>query len=353
MEEKVTLDRVIAFLKIYLRFACCWPLSPNATRLQRFLHSAFRYFCCANSTLFIVAVIWTICKNKDYMTLMKLGCELSAALQILLQLILFAMQNKRLQFIVLEMEDYYQQAEKYEKEILQLYVDRCKSFYGTIFCWVLMTALSMIATPLFSPQPFPSAAEYPFDVHHQPLKTIIYAHHMLTIYQSATQVSANSFPALLLWFVAARFHILSVRYRTMTNMKEFIKYTREHYILLRYAKEVTLAIRYIALLCVTFSIGAVIFGYLTFMSKQPWSVKWTYFMIALGGFVELYMYAWPADNVINTSTDIASAVYDSLWYDDDLATQKLLIYVILRSQHPVTVSIPCALPNLSMNYYAS
>lgn len=34
----------------------------------------------------------------------------------------------------------------------------------------------------------------------------------------------------------------------------------------RYAEEVGLAIRYIALLCVTFSIGAVIFGYLTFMS---------------------------------------------------------------------------------------
>lgn len=33
-----------------------------------------------------------------------------------------------------------------------------------------------------------------------------------------------------------------------------------------YAREVTHAIRYVALLCVTFSTGAVIFGYLTFMS---------------------------------------------------------------------------------------
>ncbi|CAL1680774.1 unnamed protein product [Lasius platythorax] len=353
MEEKITLDRVIAFLRIYLMFACCWPLSPNATKLQRFLHSGFRFFCCANSIIYIVAVIWTIYKHNDYMLWMKLGCELSAALQILLQLILFAMQDKRLQFIVLEMEDYYQRAQKYEKEIFQRYVDRCKSFYGSILFWLTMTAMSMIVTPLFSPQPFPSAAEYPFDVQHQPLKTIIFAHHILTIYQSMIQVSANTFPALLLWFVAARFHILSVRFRTMTNMKELIKYTREHYILLRYAKEVTLAVRYIALLCVTFSIGAVIFGYLTFISRQPWTVKWTFLMIAFAGFVELYMYAWPADDVMSMSSDIASAIYDSLWYDDDLAMRKLLIHVILRSQHPVTVSIPCVLPNLSMNYYAS
>jgi len=33
--------------------------------------------------------------------------------------------------------------------------------------------------------------------------------------------------------------------------------------------------------------------------------------------------------------------------------RKILIHIMLRSQHPVTVSIPCALPNLSMNYYAS
>lgn len=53
------------------------------------------------------------------------------------------------------------------------------------------------------------------------------------------------------------------------------------------------------------------------------------------------------------SSDIASAAYESLWYNVDLTMQKILIHVILRSQHPVTVSVPCALPNLSMNYYAS
>ncbi|XP_011707048.1 PREDICTED: odorant receptor 30a-like [Wasmannia auropunctata] len=284
---------------------------------------------------------------------MKLGCQLSAIVQVPLQLILFAMQNKRLQFIILEMENYYQQAQEYEKKIFQQYIDKCKPFYGSILCWLAMTGISVVLTPLFSSQSFPSEAEYPFDVQRQPFKTIIYAHHVLIAYQCVIQVSTNTFPALLLWFVAARFNILSVRFRTMTNMKELINYTREHILLLRYAREVTHAIRYVALLCVTFSTGAVIFGYLTFMSRQPWSVKWTFLMIAFCGFVELYMYAWPADNVISTSTDIASAVYESSWYNDDVIIRKILIHIILRSQHPVTVSIPCALPNLSMNYYAS
>ncbi|KAL6423492.1 hypothetical protein ACFW04_010221 [Cataglyphis niger] len=354
MENKITLGKVFVFLRIYLTFACCWPLPSNATTLQRLLRTAFRYFCCANTMTLIVAGAWTLYNHSDDVLLvMKLGCQLSAVSQVPLQLILFALQDKRLQYIVSEMENYYKQAQKYEKEIFQHYVDKCILFYGIILWWLAMTGISVITAPLFTSQPFPSEAEYPFDVQHQPLRTLIYAHHIMTAYQSVIQVSANTFPALLLWFVAARFHILSIRFRTMTNMKELIKCTREHYILLNYAKEVTFAVRYIALLCVTFSTGAVIFGYLTFMSRQPWSVKWTFLMIAFCGFVELYMYAWPADNVMSTSSDIAIAAYNSLWYNNDLIMRKILVHVIRRSQHPVTISIPMALPNLSMNYYAS
>lgn len=157
------------------------------------------------------------------------------------------------------MENYYQQAQEYEKKIFQLYVDKCKPFYGkfminatfsfsyrsnclnnksrlsagSILCWLAMTGISVIFTPLFSSQSFPSEAEYPFDMESQPLKTIIYAHHILIAYQSVIQVSTNTFPALLLWFVAARFDILSVQFRTMTNIKELMKYTHEHRLLLR------------------------------------------------------------------------------------------------------------------------
>ncbi|XP_029669436.1 odorant receptor 67c-like [Formica exsecta] len=354
MKDKITLDKIFVFVRVYLTFACCWPLPSNATKRQRLLRTGIRYFGCVNSMTFNIGAVWTLYKHSDdSLLVMKLGCQLSAVLQVPLQLILFALQGKRLQYIVSEMENYYKQTQKYEKKIFQQYINTSIPFYGIILFWLAMTGISVIFAPLYTSQPFPCEVEYPFDVHYQPLKTIIYVHHMLTAYQSVIQVSANIFPALLLWFVAARFHILSVRFRTMTNMKELIKYTREHYILLRYAKEVTLAVRYIALLCVTFSTGAVIFGYLTFMSRQPWSVKWTFLMIAFCGFVELYMYAWPADNVMSTSSDIAIAAYNSLWYNNDLATRKILVHVIQRSQRPVTISVPCALPNLSMKYYAS
>jgi len=63
------------------------------------------------------------------------------------------------------------------------------------------------------------------------------------------------------------------KYINLKKRNEKIKCTRCRIItflrvnnIYRYAREVTRAIRYVALLCVTFSTGAVIFGYLTFMS---------------------------------------------------------------------------------------
>lgn len=98
MEGKVTLDRIIAFLRVYLTFACCWPLPSNATKPQRLVRSAFLCFCLTNSIVFATAAIWTLYKHSDDVLLvMKLGCQLSAIVQIPLQMLLFAMQNKRLQ----------------------------------------------------------------------------------------------------------------------------------------------------------------------------------------------------------------------------------------------------------------
>jgi hypothetical protein len=104
---------------------------------------------------------------------------------------------------------------------------------GSILCCLALTGVGFIAAPLLLSQPFPLELEYPFDMC-QPMQTIIYVHHVITIFQSVTQVGANIFPALLLWFVAVRFDILSTRFREMTNMGQLLKYAYEHGILLRY-----------------------------------------------------------------------------------------------------------------------
>lgn len=104
---------------------------------------------------------------------------------------------------------------------------------GSILCGLAVTGVSFIFAPLILPQPFPLELEYPFPMY-QSVRSIIYVHHIILIFQSVTQVGANTFPALLLWFVAARFNILSTRFRTISDMKQLLQCVYEHQALLRY-----------------------------------------------------------------------------------------------------------------------
>lgn len=131
------------------------------------------------------------------------------------------------------MENYIQRAKLEERNIFQRYINKCKLFYGVTMAWLTVTLVAMICGPLLLPQSFPFEVEYPFHVEMQPLKTIIYLHHAMAVYQSYVQVCANIFIALLLWFVAARFEILSYEFRKVTSFSEFINCIQLHQQLLR------------------------------------------------------------------------------------------------------------------------
>jgi len=138
-----------------------------------------------------------------------------------------------MQIIIYKMEDYIQQAKSEERNIFQQYITKYKLFYATTMCWVTATAIVIIFGPLVLSQSFPIEVEYPFNVNKQPLKTIIYLHHVIAIYQCRVQVCSNVFIALLLWFVAARFEILSHKFQKITNISEFIICIQLHQRLLR------------------------------------------------------------------------------------------------------------------------
>lgn len=138
-----------------------------------------------------------------------------------------------MQVIICEMENYIQQAKSEEKNIIQKYIDKCKLFYIMTLSWITITAVAIVFGPLLLPQPFPIEVQYPFYVGQQPLKTVIYLHHAMVVYQSYVQVCSNVFVAVLLWFVAARFEILSYKFRKVRSFPEFKICIQLHQRLLR------------------------------------------------------------------------------------------------------------------------
>lgn len=98
MGGAITIERIIAFLKVDLTFACCWPLSADATSYQRIWDKVFRCLCCLNGMIMSTTLCYTLFTDHTNMILvMKVSCELSACLQVPVQITLFTLESGRLQ----------------------------------------------------------------------------------------------------------------------------------------------------------------------------------------------------------------------------------------------------------------
>lgn len=136
--------------------------------------------------------------------------------------------------MISEIEYHFKRAKEYEKEIYQRYIDKCKVFYGSSTVAVFFTSIVIIAAPLIMPdQILPVEAKYPFDVEHEPMKTIVYLHQSITLWQTFSNVCHCSLIGLFIWFTTARFEILSYQFRRVTSVYEIVVVVRQHIEVLR------------------------------------------------------------------------------------------------------------------------
>ncbi|KAM0726989.1 Odorant receptor 22c [Formica fusca] len=75
--------------------------------------------------------------------------------------------------------------------------------------------------------------------------------------------------------------------------------------------------------------------------------------LVVSGLSEVFMYTWPAEHLIYMSQDVGQAAFDMSWYDRSIEIRNCIQIIMQRSQKPVTVAIPCVMPTLSLNYFAS
>lgn len=116
------------------------------------------------------------------------------------------------------MENFCDMMKLYEEVIIQQYIDKYATFYGVcifVFSFVSFTMATVL--PPIMHQPFPTLAEYPFDVLYQPLRTIIFMQQYMAGMIVSGQLCANIFMTLLFWFATARFEILSEELKEATD----------------------------------------------------------------------------------------------------------------------------------------
>ncbi|XP_011860058.1 PREDICTED: odorant receptor 49b-like isoform X2 [Vollenhovia emeryi] len=355
MTSKVTPKTAIAFTKLVIALSFSWPLSKSASKFQVIRFKVLRSLLCINMAVLIVTVSYTLYRNDyDLPKLTKLWVLLAAFIQVPLEITQCTLQYDRLQYLVSEMEHNFECAKPNEETLYQRYVNRCAMFYASSTAAVFLGAcITGIAPLIVADQLFPTDAKYPFDVEHEPVKTIIFLHQFLAIWQCFSIVCVGSFVGLLIWFAAARFEILSQQFRTVTDIYGIIDCVRQHVKLLRYAQEIIIAFRSIILSIIIICTWVIVTCGLTIVSRSTLTDKIQFMTLCIAALMEVYACAWPADHLIDASTNVARAIYDSLWYNQDKIFQKNVCFILLRSQTPTTVSVSSILPALSLQYYAS
>jgi len=117
----------------------------------------------------------------------------------------------------------------HEEVVIQRYIDKCIIFHGTsIFIFYWLTFITIAVIPALQNQPFPTLAEYPFDVFYQPVKTIIFIQQSMAGIMVAGQLCMNVYMAMLLWFVSARFEILTEELKKTANVYQLFECIKKH-----------------------------------------------------------------------------------------------------------------------------
>ncbi|XP_029038287.1 putative odorant receptor 85d [Osmia bicornis bicornis] len=261
-------------------------------------------------------------------------------------------QQKQFQVLYFDMEEFCKRATPSERIVLQRYVDRYKYFHGVYTLWCFLTTVFVISGPLYSPQTFPTHAIYPFSVERQPLKCFIFFHQSLVGFQVSSGMATDTQVALLLRYTAARFELLAMQLHAAKSGRELNACIKEHSELLRYTRKVCESVRFLVLATVATTTIAVIFGSLNLVTDQPLPLKILYAIIVFSASVELFMYAWPADNLMRMSARIAIDAYNTNWFESDLAMQRKIYFIIRRSQKLEIIRINGIVPRLSLLYYA-
>ncbi|XP_011706546.1 PREDICTED: uncharacterized protein LOC105461732, partial [Wasmannia auropunctata] len=165
----------------------------------------------------------------DFAILAQILLNVNTSWHTIYNFIFYQLNHYHIQNVTDKMEKFCNVIKAHEEVVIQRYIDKCAVFYGaSMFTFYLVTFAIITLVPPMTHRPFPTLAEYPFNVSYQPLKTIIYIHQSMVGIMMAAQLSTNVFISLLLWFASARFEILSEELKKATDFYSLFQSIKKH-----------------------------------------------------------------------------------------------------------------------------
>nr|WGO81740.1 olfactory receptor 59 [Microplitis mediator] len=347
-------EAALQFTKMNVYLVSSWPLPKSVSKSTKIWFNV-RWWTAFVSLLllFLPLTNGVYVFRNDLLIMVKAACQSSASGQALLKLIICRFQSNRFQLLHDEMENFMKNADALEKKYLNKYIEKSGFFHVFVSFSMWAVCLAFIIEPILLSHPYPTDTAYPFVVKSQVLRTILYLQQIMALFFVAAALTIDFQVATLLWFTCVRFEVLGHYFREVSNETELVTCIKKHQKILWYANEVKYAVRYITLTTIATTTIGVICGCFTLISHQPISVKLRIANIVGNATSELFIYAWPADNLIQVSREIGWSAYNSKWIKGSVNMIKTTMSVICRSQSPITISIYGLMPSLCLQYYTS
>ncbi|XP_076763029.1 uncharacterized protein LOC143430572 [Xylocopa sonorina] len=353
MFRNATPEKAIVFTQFSIALTCCWPLPTSATKNEILRFKILRSVLLLNAFMLLGPMLYAMYVYRNDVENICKGVLLGlAVVQVLIQTSSCIVQYDRYQQLIEEMTYCCEKARSYERHVFQRYVDKYSVFYGISAIWIYVTASMVVVGTLFIAEPFPTNAKYPFAVHFEPVRSIIFVHQALVGMQCAAHTAIAAFYALLLLFSAARFKVLQLELRAVTDVASLINCIRKYHIVKRYATEVVYIVRPIALMTIIMCGVSIVFSGITIIGRQPFTVKVQFLSLTSIGLLKVFMCTWPADHLMDITENAMRSAYESEWYRHPLRLQKYILST-LAPQAPVVLSVRFVIPTLSLNYYCS
>ncbi|XP_060533533.1 odorant receptor Or2-like isoform X2 [Cylas formicarius] len=234
----------------------------------------------------------------------------------------------------------------------------CRTVNMAIFFFPVCTALSMTLentrtrfkidrynrehnATLEKPFPFEWYL-YKFNKYNHQVVMLLAQHftHMLIVLRI---VSTKNIVVSCIIFTPSVLKRLQSRFRQMSRQEgDTLEHVRDlisqHQKVIRYVGQLNDSIRFVILmeyLLNSLNFAAVLVQFISFRHELEYSPLFYFFYL----FVQTFFLGWSANEVKVQSEALSDALYESLWYEQNGRVKRMILYMILRSQKPLVLTI--------------
>ncbi|XP_031775499.1 uncharacterized protein LOC100871173 isoform X3 [Apis florea] len=347
----MNIRQVLYILELIGTFTCTWPINPNISKRRIIFRNILWVFSILNVILLMTSLMLAIVYfRSDILMSLKTASEMAALLEVVLDLILCKWNNSELQILIEEVKSYLEIANEYEIKILEGYINRYKKFFSTVSMGYISTAISFSLMPLFSAQELPADGWLPFSTEPFGIYCIVYVNHVYCILQTAFCIFVDFTIVVLFSFPAAKLDVLRSKLRNVNNYDMLVSCIKEHQKIIRFVEDTKATVETLLFKTNVTMGSTVMCGAFPLLNNQSLAAISQFLPLVLSGILHLYVIAWPADDLRESSVQFTNSINNIQWLDQPNKMKSCVIFMMMRSQKAFLIRMSNLLPPLSLEY---